>query len=160
MKAYLKLRKLWDPLRRPYKIIKEYDCTSQEFQKKINSFEYEPDPLGGLFDYTADPNKFFDDSKESGRDCDDFQRQWSWWGVYNGYESTEYVICDPTSIKTAFGTMHVIGVLKNKQTGKYFLTNYYMYGPFESEEDSLDYMKYFSSYEEDRVWVKYRNVKE
>ena len=159
MKGYLTLRKLWDPLKEPLKVRDEYDRTSHEFQERINSFEYKADPLQGLFDHTADPNKFFDDTRESGRDCDDFQRQWSWWGIYNGYESTEYVICDPTSLKTAFGTMHVIGVLKSKKTGKYFLTNYRMYGPFDDEEVALDYMKYFNSYKEDRLWVKYREIK-
>ena len=56
--------------------------------------------------------------------------------------------------------MHVIGVLKSNRTGKYFLTNYNIYGPFESEEKALDYMRYFPSYEKDRVWVKYRKIKE
>jgi len=159
MKGYLTLRKLWDPLKKPDKVLNEYECSSSKFQEKILSFDYKADPLSGLFDHTADPNNFFDNTKKSGRDCDDFQRQWSWWGVYNGYESVEYVICDPTNIKTAFGTMHVIGVLRNKDTDRFFLTNYNMYGPFESEEKVLDYMQYFPSYEKDRVWVKYRKVK-
>lgn len=159
MKAYLNLRKIWDPLRKPNKVMKEYECSSSRFQDRINSFEYKADPLSGLFDHTADPNKFFDNTRESGRDCDDFQRQWSWWGVYNGYESTEYIICDPTTLKSAFSTMHVIGVLRNKETGRFFLTNYNMYGPFEDEEKALDYMRYFPSYMKDKLWVRYRKVK-
>jgi len=159
MKGYLTLRKLWDPKKKPLKVREEYNLSAEKFQDKINSFEYKADPLGGLFDHTADPNKFFDNTKESGRDCDDFQRQWSWWGVYNGYESYEHVICDPSSIKTAFSTMHVIGTLKSKETSKWFLTNYYIYGPFETEDDALEYMRNFKSYRKNRVTVKYRRIK-
>lgn len=159
MKGYLALRKLWDPIIEPVKVREEYNRSSFDFQKRILSFEYKADPLGGLFDHTADPNLFFDNTKESGRDCDDFQRQWSWWGIYNGYEPTEYVICDPSTLKSTFSTMHVIGVLKDKESNKYFLTNYRMYGPFGSEDEALDYMKNFKDYTENRLTVKYREIK-
>ena len=159
MKAYLTLRKLWDPLTKPTKVENEYNCSMDQFSKRINSFEYKPDPLNGLLDHTADPNKFFDNTRESGRDCDDFQRQWSWWGKYNGYKSYEYVICDPSTIKKAFSTMHVIGTLQDEKTGHWFLTNYKSYGPFVLEEDALLYMANFPSYSENRTIVKYREVK-
>ena len=160
MKGYLGLRKLWDTVKEPTKVREEYNRDSIDFQERINSFEYKADPFGGLFDHTADPNKFFEDTRKSGRDCDDFQRQWSWWGYYNNYISIEYVICDPTTIRTAFRTMHVIGVLKDKNNPRRcFLTNYRMYGPFENEDKALDYMKYFESYKKDRVWVKYKEIK-
>lgn len=159
MKGYLTLRKLWDPLKEPVKVADEYHRSGSEFSDRINSFEYKADPLGGLFDHTADPNKFFDNTRESGRDCDDFQRQWSWWGRYNGYKAYEYVICDPTTIKTAFSTMHVIGALQDERTRMWYLTNYNIYGPFVTEEDALGYMRNFESYEKDTVIVKYREVK-
>lgn len=114
------------------------------------------DPINGLMDNTYDPNKFYEDRNHD-RDCDDFQRQWSWYGVYNGYTSKEYVICNPESIKKAFGTMHVIGTLEKEN--KFWLTNYDLYGPFETEEKALDYMKYFPSYKTDRVVAFYRDVK-
>ena len=159
MKVYLSLRKLWDPLKRPSKVLDEYKRDMLDFSKRINSFEYKYDPLKGLIDHTADPNLFFDDTRESGRDCDDFQRQWSWWGVYNGYKAYEYVICEPTTIKNAFSTMHVIGTLYKEDNKKWFLTNYRSYGPFVTEEEALNYMTVFKDYTEDCVIVKYREVK-
>ena len=159
MKMYLTLRKLWDPLKEPTKVREEYNCSKTAFSKRINSFKYKADPLGGLLDHTADPNKFFDDTRESGRDCDDFQRQWSWWGRYNGYKACEYVVCEPTTIKNAFSTMHVIGTLQDEKTKDWYLTNYKIYGPFATEEDALRYITNFQSYTENCIIVKYREVK-
>ena len=54
--------------------------------------------------------------------------------------------------------MHVITVLKNKATGKWFLANYNWYGPFQTEEDALDYLKYWQSYKDDRLVVFSREI--
>lgn len=159
MKIYLTLRKLWDPLKEPTEVREEYNCNRVLFSKRINSFEYKPDPLKGLFDHTVDPNLFFDETKKSGRDCDDFQRQWSWWGRYNGYKAYEYVVCEPTTIKNAFSTMHVIGTLQDERTKGWYLTNYRIYGSFATEEDALRYITEFQDYTENCIIVKYREVK-
>lgn len=156
MRFYLSLRKLWDPIIVP-KDLSIYKVSAGEFSKAINAMEYKQDKINGLIDRTDDPNTFFDESKTSDRDCDDFQRSWSIWGVVNNCKATEWVICSNTSVFNAINTMHVIGTLE--QDGKYWLTNYEMYGPFNSEEEALNYMKLWSSYAEETVIVKYRDIK-
>ena len=156
MKVYLKIRKHWDPLIIPNKIRYEFEVEMQPFTKRINALPYKSDYMGGLLDNTSDPNTFFD-SKEHERDCDDFQRMWSWWGVLNEYSAKEYVICNPSSIRNAFQTMHVIGTLE--KDGKFYLTNYYPSGPFDTEEQALEYMNHYLSYSGDRVIVFYRDIK-
>lgn len=156
MKIYLKARKHWDPLIIPNKIRDEFNVDSSDFARRINAPPYKSDHLGGLIDNTSDPNTFFD-AKEHERDCDDYQRMWSWWGVFNGYNVKEFVICNPTTIRGAFQTMHVIGVLEKE--GRFFLTNYYMLGPFTSEDEALGYMEHFLSYKGDRTVVFYRDIK-
>ena len=155
MKIYLTLRKFWDPIIVP-KDLSPYRVSAEEFSRAINAMEYKQDKINGLIDRTDDPNTFFDETKESDRDCDDFQRQYSIWGVVNNCKATEWVVCSNTSVLNAINTMHVIGTLE--QGGKYWLTNYEMYGPFNSEEEALDYMKWFPSYMEERVIVKYRDI--
>lgn len=155
MKVYLKMRKGWDPLTVPSKIRDEFNIKMNDFSKRINSMPYKSDPLKGLLDNTADPNTFFD-NKEHNRDCDDFQRMWSWWGVFNGYKAKEYVICDPTTVRTAFQTMHVIGTLE--KDGKFYLTNYRPSGPFDSEKKALEQMAKYHTYKDDRVIVYYREI--
>ena len=130
----------------------------EDFEKLINSFEYKADPLRGLCDYVAHPDKFFDRDRKEGRDCDDWARIWSLWGTYHNYRAREYVVCNPSSIKKAFSTMHVITVLQNKATGKWFLANYHWYGPFKTEEEALDYLKNWSSYGDNKLVVFSREI--
>lgn len=156
MKIYLRLRKLWDPIIIPTKTRDNYKCNMQTFFKRINMLPYKADPLKGLLDHTADPDTFFDD-KESGRDCDDWARVASWWGVFHDYKAKEWVICDPSSIRKAFNTMHVITTLSKED--KYYLINYKPQGPFESEEEALNYMQTYLSFQDNRVIVFYREIK-
>lgn len=156
MKVYLRCRKWWDPIIIPTKTKDNYKCNMQTFFKRVNALPYKQDPLKGLLDHTADPDTFFDD-KESGRDCDDWARVASWWGVFHDYKAKEWVICDPSSIKRAFQTMHVITTLE--KDGKFWLINYQPQGPFESEELTLDYMKWYPSYKDNRTIVFYREIR-
>lgn len=156
MKFYLSLRKLWDPIIVP-KDLSIYRVSAEEFSKTINAMEYKQDKINGLIDRTDDPNTFFDKNKVSDRDCDDFQRQHSIWGVVNGYVAKEWVVCSNTSVLNAINTMHVIGTLEKEN--QYWLTNYGYYGSFNSEEEALNYMKMWSSYERETVIVPYREIK-
>lgn len=158
MKAYLKIVNFFRKIVYPNTTKKYFKVPDYEFNKLINQFPYKADPLNGLLDYVDTPDNFFNPDKKEGRDCDDFQRMWSLWGTYNGYQSKEFVICDPTSIKSAFSTMHVIGILKDLNKQRYFLTNYQFYGPFNTEEEALGYMKNWASYQKDSLIVFSREI--
>lgn len=158
MKAYLKIVNCFRKITYP-KTSKEYfKLPDYKFSQLINSFPYKADPGRGLFDYVDTPDNFFDPEKKEGRDCDDFQRMWSLWGTYNGYQAKEFVICDPSSIKSAFQTMHVIGVLKDLRESRYFLTNYQFYGPYRSEEEALECMGAWKDYNSARLIVFSREI--
>lgn len=130
-----------------------YKLSAEEFSKKINEMDYKADPIGGLIDYVADPDQFFDKNRKSGRDCDDWARQWSIWGHHNGYIAEEYIVYDP---KRPFNTMHVITLLwKN---GNCYLANYYLYGPFDSMEKALDYLRNYKSYKNGYEYVFSRRI--
>ena len=120
-----------------------YKLSAEEFSKKLNEMDYKADPLGGLIDYVADPDKFFDPKRKFGRDCDDWARQWTIWGLHHDYIAEEYIVYNP---KHPFKTMHVVTLLW-KDAGCY-LANYYLYGPFQSNEDALDYLKNYKSYKD------------
>lgn len=133
-----------------------YKLSMKEFSDEINRMPYKADPLGGLIDNVADPETFFDD-KDSGRDCDDWARQWSIWGVNNGYKAYEYVVWNPSSLMKAFNTMHVITILKKED--ECYLMNYTPYGPFSDEECCIDFMKRFKSYVDDMDYTLSREIK-
>lgn len=156
MKVYLRLRRLWDPIIIPTKTRENYKCNMQTFFKRINLLPYKADPLRGLLDHTADPDTFFDE-KESGRDCDDWARVASWWGVFHGYKAKEWVICNPKTIRNAFSTMHVITTYE--KDGRFWLINYMYQGPFGSEQEALDYMANYKSYADGNVTVFYREIR-
>lgn len=156
MKVYLKTVNLFRKIHYPVKYREYYKLSMLNFSDLINSYEYKADPLNGLFDYVAEPDEFFNKDRKEGRDCDDFQRQWSLWGVYNDYVAKEYIICNPSSIKKAFSTMHVIGTLYRDK--RYYLSNYTIHGPWKTEEEALDYMKHYPSYKDDRLIVFSREI--
>lgn len=138
LKLYAKIRAKLNPVRIP--VSAEWSTykkmTMLGFSEKINSFPYKSDPLGGLFDYTATFEHFIDPNVKEGRDCDDFARMWTMWGICNGYRATEVIV---TSKKHFFKDSHVVTVLcKN---GKYILCNYKVYASRNSLEEALDYLK-------------------
>lgn len=130
-----------------------YKLSAGEFSRKINEMEYKSDPLGGAVDYVADPDKFFDSERESGRDCDDWARQWSIWGYHNDYVAEEYIVYNP---KRLFKTLHVVTLLW--KDGDCFLANYYLYGPFKSTEEALKYLERFTSYKDGLETVFSRRI--
>ena len=158
IRIYLKLtRKLTRDLKLPSNKTRNYfDLSMIEFSKLINSFEYRMDPLKGAIDYIAHPDSFFDKSKKQGRDCDDWSRMWTLWGLYHGYRAYEYVVCDPSSLKTAFNTMHCITVLERKD--KFYLMNYKYYGPFSTIEAALNKLKTWPSYSQNLLIVQDREL--
>ena len=131
-----------------------YKLTAEEFSNKINEMDYKADPLGGLIDYVADPDKFFDSERKFGRDCDDWARQWSIWGYHNGYVAEEYIVYNP---KKPFKTMHVVTLLW--RDGSCYLGNYYLFGPFTGAEKALDYLKNYKSYKDGLETVFSRRIR-
>lgn len=156
MKVYLKIRKHWDPLIIPNKIRYEFEVEMQPFTKRINGVPHDCDRLTGFLDRPIDPNEFFN-AKDAKLGCDDFQRLWSWWGVFHHYDVKEYVICNPSSIRNAFQTMHMIGVLE--KDGEFYLTHYFPSGPFPTEEAAIEQMKRYLYYADDRLSIFYRDIK-
>ena len=130
-----------------------YKLSADEFSQKINEMDYKADPLGGLIDYVADPDKFFDKSRKFGRDCDDWARQWSIWGYHNGYLAEEYIVYNP---KRPFRTMHVVTLLW--KDGNCYLANYHLFGPFNSQEEALGYLKNYRSYKDGLETVFSRRI--
>lgn len=151
IEIYLYLCKLFRKVEKPEKILDKMNLSMFDFCKQLNSMEYRYDKLHGLLDNVADPDTFFDE-KDSDRDCDDWARLWSWWLVYNGYETTEYCVTNPTNLITTFTTMHAITI--GHKDNEWWLMNYYYYGPFKSEEEALNYMKNFNSYKDSILIVK------
>ena len=132
-----------------------FNLSMYEFSNLINKMEYKKDPLNGLWDYIDSPDQFFEE-KESGRDCDDWSRLWSLWGVYHGYRAYEYVICNPTTLKTTFSTLHCVTVLE--KNGLYYLMNYRPYGPYNSLEKTLNSLKAWKEYSENNLIVFDREI--
>ena len=149
MKVYVFLFIKTRRIKWPVESRDEYDCDMQTFKKKIMEFPYKSDPLGGFIDYVAEPDDFWKKDRTYGRDCDDWARMWSIWGVYHGFIATEWIVCNP---KKLFKTMHVITVLE--KNGEWYLMNYYAYGPFSSEKDALNMMERFSEYKGNIISVR------
>lgn len=143
-------------LRLPKASRKYFDLSMKDFSDLINKFEYRKDPLNGAIDYISHPDKFFYENKKVGRDCDDWGRLWALWGLYNGYRAFEYVVCDPSTVKQTFATLHCVTLLQ--KDNKYYLMNYTPYGPFSSEERALEILKYSRSYSNNILVVLDREV--
>ena len=126
------------------------------FSRLINSFEYKADPYGGLWDFIDTPDNFFNKDKKEGRDCDDWSRMWSLWGVYNKYRAYEYVVCNPTTLKSTFSTMHCITVLY--KDNKYWLMNYKPYGPYCTLDEALDALRGWKDYATNKLVVLDREI--
>jgi len=160
LKSYATLRREANPLELPthnqWLTVKYY--TVEQFSEWINTFGYKADPLGGLIDYTAHPDKFFDRTRKQGRDCDDFARMWSLWGIYNGYTAIEYIVMNPNS---PFKTAHVVTILKWVDitvditfVPNYIMCNYEASKPYMSRKKALNSLKAYVSYVDGLVWVK------
>ena len=138
LKLYAKIRKCMNPVKMPisteWEIYKNLSMSA--FSKRINSFPYKSDPVGGLFDHTASFEHFIDPTVKSGRDCDDFARMWLLWGMCNGYRAVEVLV---TSKKHLFKDSHVVTVLYKDE--KYILCNYRTYPATSSFVSALDYLK-------------------
>lgn len=157
MKVYLTLRKLWDKVPEPTDEFREI-CMSNDFRQfsdLINQQEYQYDPLHGLLDNTYDYNKFFEE-RGFGKDCDDWARAWAVWGSLNGYGAKEWVTCSCTSIMNALNTMHVITTIS--KNGRYYLCNYDIYGPYNSEEEALEVLGCWETHRVDRITEFYRRI--
>ena len=120
----------------PNKSLGYFNLPMIDFSNLINKYPYKSDPLGGAWDYIDKPDEFFNEGKTSGRDCDDWARMWSLWGVYHKYRAYEYVICDASSLKTIFKTMHCFTLLE--KDNKCYLLNYRQYGPYRSKEKAIE----------------------
>ena len=102
----------WDKWRR---------FSMEDFSRMINRFPYKSDPLGGLSDYTGSFEHFIDPTIRYGRDCDDFARMWTLWGIYNGYTAIEVIVTSKRFFKDAhYVTLLFDGV-------QYTLCNYRPY---------------------------------
>ena len=154
---YLKVARYFGRrLRLPKKYRGYFDMSMHDFSDLINEYDYKQDPLSGLFDYISSPDKFFNPDKKFGRDCDDWSRLWSLWGLYNGYKAYEYVVCDPSSIKKTFATLHCVTVLEKE--GKYYLMNYHPYGPAASKEEALKVLEKVEIYSKNLLIVLDREI--
>jgi hypothetical protein len=149
LSIYVIYRKKMNPFKEPSDI-NFYKCSMEEMSDKINSMVYLPDRMNGLIDRTDDPDTFYDASKVSDRDCDDFARQWSLWGFYNDYDVWECIVLNADK---PFSTAHVITILQNIYTKKYWLMNYEPFGEFDTLEESIQYMKWYPSYKDgELIW--------
>ena len=138
--SYGEIRKRYNRLVLP-KNREVYKNDMQKFSDIINSYPYRKDPLFGALDYTRNPDDFYDTSIVFSRDCDDFARQWSLWGLFNGYDAYEILV---TNRESPFKSAHVITVLE--KDAKFYLMNYEHYGQFDTIDDAINYMKQFPSY--------------
>jgi len=124
-----------------------------EFEKLVNSYDYKYDPFQGAIDFSFDendPGYFFSD-KAISRDCDDFARIWSLWGVVNGFKTTEVVVLNYLN---PFKTAHVVTVLE--KDSNFYLANYNISGPFKTFENAVKGVTAWKSYDlETLIWAKY-----
>jgi hypothetical protein len=117
------------------------NLNADAFSYKLNSYPYLSDPLKGLIDHTASFDHFVSSKTKRGRDCDDFARMWSYWGVANDYIAREYVIINP---KHPFKYAHIVTVLE--KDNNYMLCNYRNYSSQPTIEKSLDALKLQKKY--------------
>ena len=112
-----------------------YDYMSMsmgDFSRAINKFPYKADRLKGLLDKTEGFSHFIDPSADSGRDCDDFARMWSFWGLHHGYKVYEVLV---TTKKHFFKNSHVVTILGDGT--KYTLCNY---RPYRRKSADMDWL--------------------
>lgn len=140
--SYVKVRNQMNPYIEPTNPAwcKYLRMNMEEFSIAVNQVPYRWDKLHGLVDKTDDINRFWD-NKDSDRDCDDFARAWTTWGVNNGYHAQEVII---STEKHVAKKAHVITILNKND--EYVLCNYTAYVGFNSFIEALNYMKYFPSY--------------
>lgn len=124
-----------------------------DFEELVNSYEYKYDPFQGAIDFSFDendPGYFFSDKAVS-RDCDDFARIWSLWGVVNDFKTTEVVVLNYLN---PFKTAHVVTVLE--KDNKFYLANYKISGPFNTFKEAVKGVTAWDSYDLDNlIWAKY-----
>lgn len=105
-----------------------------EAERIIRNFAYKWDYFLGAIDASIPANmayQFFI-PRRRGRDCDDFARLWSVWGVHNGYEAQEWIhITYRKPIKLA----HVVTTLT--KDGQYWLCDRLTFGPYATMDEAL-----------------------
>lgn len=151
MKIYAWIRRKLNPL-----VLPKAECwfttyskmKIQQYSAFVNSFEYKSDKLGGLLDKTETFEHFIDKTVETDRDCDDWARMWSFWGIYNGFIAHEFILLNP---KHPFKTAHVVTVLEKND--KFTLCNYKYYKAVGSLEEALDLMRSSPSYVDSMLYV-------
>lgn len=122
LNKYAKLRAKLNPIKldEGNKYWKEYmTLPMYSFSTAINLFQYKPDKFKGLIDRTESFAHFIDPDVKSDRDCDDFARMWTMWGIENGYKPIEVIV---TTRKKFFQHSHVVTVLN--KGGEFILMNY------------------------------------
>lgn len=139
LNVYAKLRGILNPI----KLSKEHEewdrymnMKMMEFSSTINSFPYKSDKLGGLVDRTESFEHFIDVNVKSDRDCDDYARMWSFWGISNGYKIYEVIV---TTRKHLFKDSHVVTILANAKG--FAMMNYKPYKngfAFKSLEEAVE----------------------
>lgn len=99
-----------------------------EASEILNSKVWRSDYLWGLIDATVPPkyaHSFFSDLK-AGRDCDDYERLWSLWGIAHGYVVQEWLVT--SSLKGEFfRRAHMVTTLS--KYGEHWLMDYRPFGP-------------------------------
>lgn len=121
------------------------------FSDAINSFQYKPDKLKGLIDRTDSFSHFINPDVRSDRDCDDFARMWTMWGIENGYKAIEVIV---TTRKKFFQNSHVVTFLQDKDG--YQLMNYRPYPEKDREGERLlkkALSKWYGCKEEDLLYA-------
>lgn len=122
IRFYADMRKSLNPLKElpTHKLwLSHRDDDIEDFSDFINRFPYKSDPLGGLIDYTAPPDAFYDSGRKVARDCDEFARQWAYWGLWNGFDVSEVIVTD---MSAPMLKSHVVTVLKYENV--YRMCNY------------------------------------
>lgn len=125
---------------------KEWDSyrtlSMDAFDFKLNTFPYKSDPLHGLVDYTASFSHFVKGSVLHGRDCDDFARMWTLWGISNGFTAVEVLVSTSSHL---FSNAHAVTLLDDGKCNVW-LCNYHKSGTFGSRDGALDAIKSWSCY--------------
>lgn len=149
-KILVKLRGILNPIKVPKseKWEELSKLTMIEFSSFLSQFKYTPDPLGGLLDYTASVDHFLDESITEGRDCDDWARMWTLWGITNGYKATEIVI---TCIDKPFRKAHVVTMLYSGYS--YILCNYEPTSRASTFTDALEPLLTNKTYLSNNMWA-------
>lgn len=110
-----------------------------DFETVINRYPYKPDPLGGALDISfpeSNPDYFFSEL-DYGRDCDDYARIAALYLLYHCdlYDEIKEVIV--LDYDKPFKSAHVVTTYRSKASGKYYLFNYWVSGPYDTFDETV-----------------------